>query len=293
MLTVAQAEARAESPRTKRARPQLSPKQRYQEYLFQRIEDYKNSLARDELLRLGNDAATEIQDASEGQYFLTEVVMQETVDKLIMKRLRIPPFSRWKLKQAKLRQAQQAPTHWGLDRYSALTAMFARLEPGDHAVVVGGGAEAAVYLLAAHDIRVTCLVGDDSTCTRIETRMAAESLTGDFEAFVAMLGSWFPDLCHPVHVVVVDAGTLQGLPMPRRVALMARLQDVTVPGGLHAVIPGDGGGPAESWASLYPEWERVTLPARANRRGAKRDANPGILLTRPIIPTSNHQASTA
>ena len=35
----------------------VSPKQHYQEYLLQRIEDYKNLLARDELLRLGNDAA--------------------------------------------------------------------------------------------------------------------------------------------------------------------------------------------------------------------------------------------
>jgi hypothetical protein len=122
--------------------------------------------------------------------------------------------------------------------------------------------------------------------------MAAESLTGEFEAYVAMLGGWFPEFRLPVHVVVIDAGTLQGLPLPRRVALMARLQDVTVPGGLHAVIPGEGGGPAESWASLYPEWERVPLPARATRRGAKRDSNPGILLTRPI-PKSSQQASTA
>lgn len=292
MLTATQAEARAESTRTRRVRAPLSPKQRYHEYVLQRIEDFKDSLSREEILRLGNDAAAEIQDAPEGQYFLTEVVMLETVDKLIKKRLGIPPFSKWRLNQAKLRQAQQAPTHWGLDRYSALTAMLARLEPGDHAVVVGGGAEAAVYLLAAHDVRVTCLVGDNSTCTRIETRMAAESLTGEFEAFVAMLGNWFPTIELPVHVAVIDAGTLQGLPLPRRVALMAKLQDVTVPGGLHAVIPGEGGGPAESWASLYPEWERVPLSARAHRRAGKREAAPGILLTRPV-PKSTPQASTA
>ena len=292
MLTAAQAETRTESVKTRRARPHSSPKRRYQEYLLQRIEDYKNSLARDELLRLGNDAATEIQDALEGQYFLTEVVMQEMVDKLIMKRLRIPQFAKWRLKQAKLRQAQQAPTHWGLDRHSALTTMLARLESGDHAIVVGGGAEAAVYLLAAHDLRVTCIVGDNPTCTRIETRMAAESLTGSFEAFVAMLGGWFPEFEQPVQVVVIDAGTLQALPLTRRVGLMARLQDVTVPGGLHAIIPGEGGGPAESWASLYPEWERVPLPARAHRRTPKRESNPGILLSRPV-PRNIEQASTA
>src|SRR5258707_9216677 len=83
MLTAAPLGIRAESTRTRRARPLPSLKQRYHEYLLQRIEDYKNSLARDELLKLGNDAASELHAAAEGQYYLTEIVMQETGDKLI------------------------------------------------------------------------------------------------------------------------------------------------------------------------------------------------------------------
>ena len=293
MLTPAQLDARSESPRTRRARPVLSPKQHYQEYVFQRIEDYKNSLARDELLRLGNDAALEIQDATEGQYFLPEVVMQETVDDIIRKRLRLPSFKRWREKHAKVRQAQKSPTHWGLERNSAVAAILPRLEAGDRALVVGGGAEAAVYLLAAHDVHLTCLFGDNATCTRIETRMAAESLTGNFEAFVAMLGNWFPCLDQPVHLVVIDAGTLAALPSPRRVSLMARLQDATSPGGIHAVMPGGGGGgAAEAWVSLYPDWERIPVPARSTRTRGKRETSPGVLMSRPF-PKATSQASTA
>ena len=269
----------------------VSPKQHYQEYVFQRIEDYKNSLARDELLRLGNDAALEIQDATEGQYFLTEVVMQETVDEIIKKRLRLPSFKRWRERHAKVRQAQKSPTHWGLERNSAVAAILPRLEPGDRALVVGGGAEAAAYLLAAHDVHLTCLFGDDRTCTRIETRMAAESLTGNFEAFVAMLGNWFPSLDQPVHLVVIDAGTLATLPSPRRVSLMARLQDATVAGGVHAVMPG-GSGAAEAWVSLYPDWERIPVPARSTRTRGKRESSPGVLMSRPFPPATSH-ASTA
>lgn len=291
MLTAAQLDSRAESSRTRRARPVVSPKQQHQEYLFQRIEDYKNSLARDELLRLGNDAALELQDATEGQYFLTEVVIQETVDRIIMKRLRLPQFMRWRKNHAKVRQAQQSPTHWGLERNSVVAAILPRLEEGDRALVVGGGAEAAVYLLAAHDVRLTCLFGDDATCTRIERRMAAESLTGNFEAFVAMLGNWFPSLDEPVHLVVIDAGTLAALPSPRRVALMARLQDVTLPGGVHAVMP-SGSGVAEAWVSLYPDWERVPVPTRSTRTRGKRESSPGVLMSRPF-PKAASQASTA
>src|SRR5882762_559445 len=112
MLSTAQLAVRSGSTRTRRGRPLPSPKQRYHEYLLQRIEDYKNSLAREDLLRLGNDAATELQDATEGQYFLTEVLMQETVDRLITRRLRLPTFAKWRQKFVKLREAQQEPTHW-------------------------------------------------------------------------------------------------------------------------------------------------------------------------------------
>ncbi|HEV8598032.1 MAG TPA: hypothetical protein VGQ69_01580 [Gemmatimonadales bacterium] len=295
MLNMAQLDTRAGSKPSRRGRPLPSPKQRYQEYILQRIEDYKNSLAREELLRLGNDAASELQDAAEGQYFLTEVVMQETVDRLIIKRLKLPSFPKWRQKFAKLRVAQREPTHWGIERGSAVAALLPRLEPGDHALVVGSGAEAAAYLLAAHDLRVTCLFGDDATCTRIETRMAAESLTGDFEAFVVMLGSWFPELELPVHLVVIDAATLAGLAGPRRVDLMARLQDVTEPGGIHAVLPHDGKVAAETWLSLYPDWDRIPLRTESSRRGTKRPIPPGILLSRPLPPTPNpsSQASTA
>jgi len=292
MLSQTQLAVRAGSARTRRGPPLPSPKQRYQAYLLQRIEDYKNSLAREEVLRLGNDAATELQDAPEGQYFLTEVLMQETVDRLIMKRLRLPTFGKWRQKFAKLREAQREPTHWGIERGSAVASLLPRLEGGDHALVVGGGAEATAYLLAAHDVRVTCLFGDDATCTRIENRMAAESLSGDFEAYVVMLGTWFPELGLPVHLVVIDAATLAELPGPRRLALMAHLQDVTVPGGVHAVLPTDGNVAAETWLSLYPDWDRLPLRTESTRRGTKRPVPPGVLLTRPLPPNTS-QASSA
>ena len=168
-----------------------------------------------------------------------------------------------------------------------------RIEPGDHAVVIGAGAEPAVYLLAAHEARLTCLFEDNPSCTRIESRMAAESLTRDFEAFVVQLGVWFPALPAPAHFVVIDAGTLAELSAPRRLGLMARLQDWTVPGGLHAVIAQPGSVAPETWLSLYPDWERVPLRSESRSRGGKRAGSPGVLLARPIPPRAPEQASTA
>jgi hypothetical protein len=281
VLSASQLPVRAEIQVARRARPLPSPKQRYQEYLLQRIEDYKNSLPREELLRLGNDAVDEMQAPTEGQYFLTEVLMQEMVDRIIIKRLALPSFSRWRQKFARMRAAQREPTHWGIEKHSAGAAMLQRVEPGDHALTVGLGSESASYLLAAHDVRVTCLIGDNATATQIETRMAGESLSGDFEALVVNFGIWFPTLERPAHYGVVDSAALAALPPRRRLALVAQLQEATVPGGLHALIPGDGGSAPEGFLTLYPDWERVPLPTSGSKRGAKRSQSPGVLVTKP------------
>ena len=91
MLSAAQLRAAPQ-----RRRSPYSDKQYYQEYILQRIEGYKNSIGRDELLRLGDEAAAELQTAAEGQFLLTEVLMLESVDRLIMKRLSLRPYNRWR-----------------------------------------------------------------------------------------------------------------------------------------------------------------------------------------------------
>lgn len=283
MLTAAQLDAPS-PPGARRSRSLRSPKQRYHHYILQRIEDYKNSVPRTELFRLGEEALCELEAAAEGQLFLTEVLMQETVDRLIISRLGLPSFNRWRSRYAKLRAAQREPTHWGLERRSAIAAVLPRVEAGDHVLVVGAGAEPAAYLLAAHDARVTCLFGDNATATRVENRMAAESLTGDFEAFVVVLGDWFPPLELPVHFAVVDTGALAALPASRRYALVAQVQAVTAAGGLHALVSAAGARAApEAFVSLYPDWARVPMPGSA-RRGARTPAALGVLVACPGPP---------
>ena len=63
MLSAAELRA-TQQPR----RPRYSDKQRYQEYILQRIEGYKNSIGRAELLRLGDEAVGELLNAPEGQF---------------------------------------------------------------------------------------------------------------------------------------------------------------------------------------------------------------------------------
>jgi len=267
-------------------RSPYSDKQHYHEYILQRIEGFKNSIGREELMRLGDEAASELQTTSEGQFVLTEVLMLETVDRLIMKRLALRPYRRWREQFRKLREAQRTPVHWGLDGGSALARLLPRIEAHDIALVIGPGAEPATYLLAAHDAAVTFVACDVGCVERVESRMAAEALASLFEGFVAPLGPTLPaflEALDRVDVVVIDPHTLAGFKPPARAALLADLQRRSRPGGVHVVLGGSRALSPDSIRALYTGLIAEEEPVRRKRTGASRRPD-GLLLAKPTCP---------
>ncbi len=97
------------SPRRERsrARQPQSLKQEYEEFILQRIEEFKNGLSRQELLGIADEAVRELE--AEDQFLLTELLMLEQVDRLIMRRLKLPPYRKWRERHLKLRRAPFAP----------------------------------------------------------------------------------------------------------------------------------------------------------------------------------------
>lgn len=261
----------------RRRRPPPSLKQQYQEYVLQRIEGYKNSIPREDLLRLGDEAVSELNATTEGQFVLTEVLMLDCVDRLITRRLSLKSYRKWREHFMGLRKAQREPNHWGLGAGHAVELILPRIEPGDHVLVLGAGAENVGYLLAAHDAAVTFVAGDLGVVERVESRVAAESLASQFLAWVAHLGHWFPQLDAPVSLAVVDAGILVDLDPHDRDRLMTSLQDRTEISGIHIILPGDPSLAPEALLPFYPEW------IRERKNGARKGAKPsnGIVLTKP------------
>src|SRR2546421_2014619 len=151
-------------------RPPRSLKQEYQEFLLQRIEEYKNTLTREELLEIGDEAVRELEESAAGQYLLTEVLLLEHVDRIIARRLRLPTFPRWRQKHRALRAAQRAPTHWGLAPDGALVSSVRRLEPGDVGVVIGAAAVPAPPFIAAHDAEGVLIDPDLAAIQGAESR---------------------------------------------------------------------------------------------------------------------------
>lgn len=280
MLTADQVEAQSHPP-VRRKRPPLSLEHQYREYLMQRIDDYKNSLSRDELIRLGDDAARELLAAAGGQLPITEVLMLDTVDQQIMRRLHLPSFRKWRSKILPLREAQRDPTHWQMERADPVAVVLPRLEPGDRAVVVGGGAERAVYLLAAHEIEVCGVFEDTATAVKVEGILAGESLSGRCEVFVAMLGTWLPAIEPPVHLVVMDAAVVLPLPAERQRHLVQSVQEITAPEGVHALVTSRPEVAPEGCLRHYPDWQRIPGPAGSGR--PSRNGLWGVLLGGPPV----------
>src|SRR5690349_19087700 len=216
-------------------RPPRSLKQEYQEFLLQRIEEYKNALTREQLMEIGDEAVRELEESAAGQYLLTEVLLLEHVDRIIIRRLRLPSFPRWRQKHRALRAAQRTPTHWGLEADGPLVTAVRRLEPGDVAVVLGAAALPAALFIAAHDAEVFLLDHDLASVEGAESRAVNEQLAGRFQALVVTFGGWFPDVAPSV--VVIDPTALAPARARDRNGLLAELQARTRPGGVHVVLP--------------------------------------------------------
>lgn len=245
---------------------------------MQRIEGFKNSMHRDELLRLGDEAMSELQAAAEGQFVLTEILMLESVDRIIMKRLAIRSYRRWRRQLLELRTAQRQPIHWGLEPGCPVASLLPRIEPEDVALVVGAGVEACTYLLAAHDVSVSFIAGEIGCVERVEARMADEALGTMFSAWVVHLGHWLPDFDQPLDVLVLDVSALADLDAARRCQLIHTLQERTGNGGAHVLSVGSEALAPQALLSLYEGWttERNDTKRRGHR-GPKR----AIVLTKP------------
>jgi hypothetical protein len=256
-------------------RPSRSLKQEYQEFILQRIEEYKNAIPREALLAIGDEAVRELQASAHDQYLLTEVLLLEHVDRIIARRLRLPSFPRWRQKHRALREAQREPTHWGLDATHPLALWALRLEPGDLAVVVGAGALPEALFLAAHDVQVFLVDQDLGAVEAAEGRAVTEQLAGAFQALVINFGSWFPDLSPTL--VAIDPGSLADLRGKARAALVADLQTRTRTGGAHIVLPAAARREViplapEALQALYQGWQI---------QGSKRSKRGGFTATKP------------
>jgi hypothetical protein len=257
------------APERSPARRPRSLRQEYEEFVLEQIEEYKDQLPRDALLRLADEAVQELEIGPDQQLVLTEVLLLDHVDRLITRHLKLPSFRRWRAQHVRVREAQRNPSHWDLDPHNPLAELVRRLEETDTALAVGPAASRAGFYLAAHDASVLFIDQELAAVESVERRAASEGLASRLRALVISMQGWFPEVT--AALVVLDPRVLEELGAPARMQLVTTLKAQTVSGGVHCVMPvcsHPGVIPitAESLHTFYTDWSTRRTPRAMRSR---------------------------
>lgn len=210
-------------------RPTRSLRHEYELFVEQEIENYKESVPRSVLLGIGDEAVASL--SADAQFALTELLLCQEVDRIIVKRLRLPSYDAWRRRRLKLIDELRRPEHWGLRHDDVLVRA---LPSGEARVLVAGAAdEAPALYLAANGCEVTTLVSELDTVEKVQQAAIGAGLSGRVHAHMGDLSSWTPDT--PLNAVIVNPLALDTLSSAERARVIAVLQSATIDGGVHLV----------------------------------------------------------
>jgi hypothetical protein len=235
----------------------------YELYVEREIENYKESIPRQALLAIGDEAVRAL--SAQSQLALTEILLCAEVDRIIRARLRIPSFATWRRRRLKAIKELSRPERWGMRPDSAI-ARTARTVADGHVLVAGASEEGPAIYLAANGCAVTAVDSMEDVVERVLDAAAAVGLMGRVRAVVTDLASWAPD--STLDAVVCAAAAFQGLTPVQRAQAIALLQAATADGGLHVMELDDGGAtalPLEELRARYHGWQ-ISLEAGAHSR---------------------------
>ncbi len=230
-----------------------SLKHEYELFVEQEIENYKDSIPRMALLKIGDEAVASL--GAQLQFALTEVLLCEEVDRIIRSRLRLPTYRTWRARRVKLLERYRQPEHWGLPADSLVVQEVQPSVEG-HVLVAGGATEGTALYLAAHGADVTTVDERPSSVERVIAAAEAAGLTHHVRGFIADLGHWSPDV--PLSAVVCSSGAFERLSTTDRWRVIDALQDATRRGGVHlveSIVGGSAPMTVDDLRSRYDGWE--------------------------------------
>lgn len=207
-----------------------SLKHEYELYVEAEIENYKESIPRNVLLGIGDEAVAAL--AREAQFSLTEILLVEEVDRIIFRRLRLPTYETWRRRRLKVAAELRRPERWGLTPDAAVVR--AVVPNADGAVLVTGrGMEKSALYLAAQGCDVLTIGGEESAIARVLSEAESAGLAARVHALAGDLCSFTPDT--PLRAVVCSLSALASLSKADRGRAIDLLQKATASGGVHLV----------------------------------------------------------
>lgn len=211
-------------------RPSRSLKHEYELFLDREIENYKESVPRSVLLSIGDDAVRSL--AQQQQFVLTELLLVDEVDRIIVKRLRLPAYTTWRKRRIRYIDELRRPEHWGLSPDDAVVRAVQTDASEARVLVAGHAVETPALYLAANGCEVTALSAPEAV-QRVMDAVEEAGLVGRVHVSSAALDSWTPH--GPLTAVIYTPAAFAGLSATERARVIQVLQSATTDGGVHLV----------------------------------------------------------
>src|SRR5437899_10569665 len=141
-----------------------SLKHEYELYVENEIENYKESVSRSAILKIGDEAAASLRAGE--QFAMDELLLWAEVDRIIRKRLRIPSYATWRRKRLKLLEEYRRPEHWGI-RPDGVLAREVHPPAESNVLVVGGDIDRTALYLASHVFEWTAVDRAEKSLDRV------------------------------------------------------------------------------------------------------------------------------
>lgn len=232
---------------------QRSLKHEYELFVELEIENYKDSIPRSAILRIGDEAVTNLRAAE--QFAFDEILIWDEVDRIIRLRLRIPSYASWRRRRLKLIAEYRRPERWGL----SADAPLVREIPSDaeaHVLVVGAQAEGTALYLAANGCQVTAVEEDPDVVEKVIAAAGVVGLTSRVNGCATGLDQWYPDA--PLHAVVCSPAAFERLTASERERVIEILKSATLDGGVHLVqtlVAGQSAAELDELRARYRGWD--------------------------------------
>lgn len=248
----------------------------YELFVEREIEGYKDSISRNALLAIGDEAVAILQ--AQAQTTLTELVLWEEVDRIIGRRLGLPPYRTWRRRHLKLLAELARPEHWGMTPASVLVRALSTHTERGHVLVAGIDDESTTLYSAAQGYAVTALDCELDAVERVMAAAEAVGLGSRVRGCVGDLVQWSPDVA--LHAVVCTPTAFAGLTPAERARVIELLQGATLDGGIHlvrALVAGHADMAVDELRDRYAGWT-IALEGVSDAR-----ASATFLAQKPIV----------
>ena len=233
--------------------PQRSLKHEYELFVEQEIENYKDSIPRSAILRIGDEAVTNLRAAEQTAF--DELLLWTEVDRIISGRLRIPAYATWRRRRLKKIAEYRRPERWGM----SADAPIVREIPADahaHVLIVGVQQEGTALYLAANGCQVTAIEEDPDVVEKVIAAAGEVGLMSRVNGCVSALDRFYPD--SPLHAVICSPAAFERLSPMERERVIEILKSATLDGGVHLVqtlVAGHSVVGVEELRARYTGWD--------------------------------------